>query len=321
VPNPSSSRSREALLERTFSLYWQHLPWWLALLAPVAASAGVVHVGLAGAVAALADAPAPIAAAARAIPAVAAAAWLLAGAIGAQAIALREVQTNASWPTLGRVFRRLTPRFLPTLAVSMLVIVHLLALIALGGGAAAGLAALPLTLLPRWGVSDGTARSIALLVLLPLLVAGVVPALWWFGRHAIAIPIQTLAPRSAWSALRTARQATRGRVGAVLGLVIVTQCAGNVLVLLSRMAGSLATLLVAPDRFRPIFGEGPLRSADGAIVQLGATLVATFVVLPLMLLPFSIIWSAWVAERTEGTKTEGTERTESPRRSGGTEAT
>jgi hypothetical protein len=312
VPNPSSSRSREALLERTFSLYWRHLPWWLALLAPVAVSAGVVHVGLARALATLADAPAPIAAAARAIPAVAAAAWLLAGAIGAQALALREAQTTAAWPSLGHVFRLLTTRFLSTLAVSMLVIVQLLALIALGGGAAAGLASLPLTLLPQWGVSDGTARSIGLLVLLPLLVAGVVPALWWFGRHAIAIPIQTLAPGSAWSALRTARHATRGRVGAVLGLVIVTQCAGNVLVLLSRMAGSLATLLVAPDRFRPIFGEGPLRSADGAIVQLGATLVATFVVLPLMLLPFSIIWLAWA--------TEGTEATESPQRNGGTEA-
>jgi hypothetical protein len=69
----------------------------------------------------------------------------------------------------------------------------------------------------------------------------------------------------------------------------VTSLASQAIVLLTRAAGSLLTLLIAPERFRPIFGEGPLRSAAGAEVQLGATLLATFLTLPLVLLPLSVL--------------------------------
>jgi hypothetical protein len=294
VPTPASHR--EALLERTFALYWRHLGWWLLLVAPIAASAGAAWLIVDRALAALlpVDTPGPIVAAVAVMPEMAGAAWLLAGVIGGQAIALHAAASpGGRWPTLGAVLSRLSSRFPATLAAAVLVIVHVAAIGAAGAGIAAALAAAPLTLLPRWGVSDGTARSLSLLVLLPLLVAGVTPVLWWLGRHAIAIAMCALEPISPWAALRAARRVTKGRVWAVLGLVIVTQCASNVLVLLSRMAGSLATLLVAPDRFRPIFGEGPLRSADGAIVQLGATLTAAIVMLPLMLLPFAVVTLAW----------------------------
>jgi hypothetical protein len=292
VPTPASQR--EALLERTFAFYWRHLGWWLALVAPVVASAGAVWLLVDRALAALLppDGPRPIVAAVAVMPHIAAAAWLLAGAIGGQAIALREGERH-TWPALGDVLAQLASRFAATLAAAVLVIVHVAAIGAVGVGAAAALASAPMTLLPRWGVSEGAARSITLLLLLPLLVAGAAPVFWWLARHAIAIALCALEPISPWAALRAARDTTRGRVWAVLGLVIVTQCASNVLVLFSRMAGSLATLLVAPDRFRPIFGEGPLRSADGAIVQLGATLAATFVLLPLMLLPFAVVTVAW----------------------------
>lgn len=294
MPTPASQR--EALLERTFALYWRHLGWWLLLVAPVAASAAAVWLVVDRALAALipATAPGPIVAAVAVMPEMAGAAWLLAGVIGGQAIALDlAASAEGRWPTSGAVLGRLAARFPATLATAVLVIVHVAAIGAAGAGVAAALAAAPVTLLPRWGVSDGAARSLSLLVLLPLLIAGAIPVLWWLGRNAIAIALCALEPVSPWAALRTARRATKGRVWAVLGLVIVTQCASNVLVLLSRMTGSLATLLVAPDRFRPIFGEGPLRSADGASVQLGATLAATFVMLPLMLLPFAVVALVW----------------------------
>ena len=268
------------------------------LVAPVALSAGAVSLLVNRALAALLppDGLGPVIAAVAVMPEMAAAAWLLAGVIGGQAIALdAAASTSDRWPSLGAVFTRLAAGFPATFATAVVVIVHVAAIGAAGVGAAAALAAAPMTLLPRWGVSDGTARSLTLLVLLPLLVAGAAPLLWWLGRHAIAIAICPLEQLSPWAALRAARQTTKGRVWAVLGLVIVTQCASSVLVLLSRMTGSLATLLVAPDRFRPIFGEGPLRSPDGALVQLGATLAATFVMLPLMLLPFAVVAVAWRA--------------------------
>jgi hypothetical protein len=291
VPNPSSSR--EALLEQTFSLFWRHLGWWILLLTPSAVSAVAVYVLMERArEVLLPDAPAPVIAATTVMPEIAALAWLLGGAIGSQVIALRAAALRggaAAWPSIGDVLGQLAPRFAPVVATSVLVTVHVAAIGAVGAGVAAALAALPLSVLPGWGVSDGTARSIALLVLLPLLVTGAIPTFWWFGRHAIAIPVAALEHVSPWAALRAARQATRGRLGSVLGLFIVTSVFSNVFVLLSRMAGSLGTLLVAPDLFRPIFGEGPLKSADGAIVQLGATLLATFVTLPLMLLPFAVL--------------------------------
>jgi hypothetical protein len=301
VPNPSSSR--EALLEQTFSLFWRHLGWWILLLTPSAVSAVAVYVLLERArEVLLPDAPAAVIAATTVMPEIAALAWLLGGAIGSQVIALRAAARRSAalgaagpggdagaWPSIGDVLGQLAPRFAAVVATSVLVTVHVAAIGALGAGVAAALAALPLSVFPRWGVSDGTARSIALLVLLPLLVAGAIPTFWWFGRHAIAIPVAALEHVSPWAALRAARHATRGRLGSVLGLFIVTSVFSNVFVLLSRMIGSLGTLLVAPDLFRPIFGEGPLKSADGAIVQLAATLLAAFVTLPLMLLPFAVL--------------------------------
>lgn len=292
---PTSSTSREALLERTVTLYWRHLPLWMGLLAPLAVTAASVYWLVGRVVAALhpSDIPPQAAAALAALPPLAAGSWLLAGVVGAQAIALQESGATGAMPRARDILQRLAPRFAGTLATAMLVVVHVVALGAVGAAVAAGLAWLPIGVLPRWGASQGTARSIALLVLLPLLVAGVVPAVWWFGRHAIAIPLHTLEGGSPWATLRTAGALTRGRVGPVLGLVIVTGVANSVLVLACRAAGSLMTLLVAPDWFRPIFGEGPLRSSAGAGVQLAATLVATFVTLPLVLLPLSVLCLAW----------------------------
>jgi hypothetical protein len=300
---PTSSSSREALLEHTFALYWRHLTLWMGVLLPVAVTAASVYWLAGRAVAALmpAGVPPQVAAAVTVMPRLAAALWLLAGVVGAQVIALRDLASATNrMPPLLDILRRLLPRFAGTLATSTLVIVHVAALGALGAAVGAGLAGMPLSILPRFGASQGTSRSVALLLLLPLLVAGVLPAVWWLGRHAVAIPLQTLEGGSPWATLRTARAMTRGRIGSVLGLFIVTSVANSVLVLLCRAAGSLVTLLVAPDRFRPIFGEGPLRSTAGAGVQLAATLVATFVTLPLVLLPFAVL-CLWLRDEASAT--------------------
>jgi len=292
VPTPSDLR--EALLERTFTLYWRHLWWWMRLLVPLALTAGVVYGLLAPALAHVlpANVPQALAVAATVIPRVAAVTWLIAGLAGAQALALRD----RTLPPLSRVAAVLVPRFAGIYAATTLVAVEVAALGALGAGLAAGLASLPLRMLPSMGAGDLTARSISLLVLLPLLVLGAVPAVWWLVRHVLAIPFQALDGGSPWASLRAARASSRGHVGAILGLLVVTAVASNVLVLVCRAAGSLATLLVAPGLFRPIFGEGPLRSAAGADVQRGATLLATLVMLPLMLLPLAVI-----AHRLRGT--------------------
>jgi hypothetical protein len=301
VPTPASAR--EALLEQTFTLYWRRLGWWLKLVAPLAISAAAVYwlVDRAAQTVLPAHTPPWTARAAVIAPRFAAAAWLLAGVSAGQALALRAARdAGQAWPSLGSVLGALAPRFPRALATTMLVLVSAAAIGVLSIGAAAALAAAPMTLLPRWGVSDGSARSLSLLVLLPLLVAGVAPVLWFLSRSLPAIAVGAIASLSPVAALRASRAATRRRVWAVLGLVIVTQCASNVVVLLSRMAGSLGTLLVAPDLFRPIFGEGPLRSADGAVVQLAATLAATAVMLPLMLLPFAVVAVAWTDEKQMG---------------------
>lgn len=292
----SSASAREALLEHTFSVYWRHLGWWLTLAAPIALSAGVARLLVDRAVRAVLPVDAsPVALRAAALmPIVAAVAWVAAGVIAGQALTLRaEREDDGRWPSIGSILAALLPRFPGALATTVLILVSAAAIGAVTLGVAAALAAAPMTLLPRWGMSDGSARSISLLLLLPLLVAGAAPVLWFLARHMPAIALSALTPRSSLAALAESRAATKGRVWTVLGLVIVTQCASNVVVLLSRMAGSLGTLLIAPERFRPIFGEGPLRSADGAIVQLGATLAATFVMLPLMLLPFAVLVVEW----------------------------
>ena len=128
-----------------------------------------------------------------------------------------------------------------------------------------------------------------------MLVAGVVPALWWFGRHVVALPLVAVVAMPARAALTHARRVSRGHVGTILGLFIVAALASNVVVLLARAVGSLATLLIAPERFRPIFGTGPWEGAAGPEVQLAATLVATVLTLPLVLLTFSVTAFALVA--------------------------
>ena len=264
-------------------------------------TAAAIHVAIARALGASTWVESASAAMARAVgvmPAVAATVWLLAAAVGAQALAL------AGWngerdgrPAVVEVWRRLAPRLLGALAASTLVVVHVALLGLLGAAGAAGLAWLPLGVLPRLGVGEATARLLTLLVLLPLLVVGAVPALWWLGRHAMAIPLQVLAGGSAWASLRRARAATRGHAGSLLGLLLVTLLANQAVVLLTRAAGSLLTLIVAPEQFRPIFGEGPLRSTGGASVQIGATLLASLVTLPLVLLPLSVFCLSLTAER------------------------
>jgi hypothetical protein len=65
-----------------------------------------------------------------------------------------------------------------------------------------------------------------------------------------------------------------------------------VLVLLSRAAGSLVTLLFWREQFRPIFGAGPLDVAStgaGAWIQLGATIFANVLTVPLVLLPLAVL--------------------------------
>ena len=62
--------------------------------------------------------------------------------------------------------------------------------------------------------------------------------------------------------------------------------------LLSRAAGSLVTLLFWREQFRPIFGAGPLDAAAtgaGAWIQLGATIFAHVMTVPLVLLPLAVL--------------------------------
>jgi hypothetical protein len=157
-----------------------------------------------------------------------------------------------------------------------------------GLGVAAGLAWLPQWLLPALGASAATAKAISLLVLLPLLVLGSAPAIWAFGRHVLAIPLAAILERPAIAILARGREMARGHTGSILGLFLVASLAGTVAVLLFRLAGSLATLMLAPDYFRPIFGSGPLESDAGLGVQIAMTAAATFLTLPLQLLPFAV---------------------------------
>ena len=68
------------------------------------------------------------------------------------------------------------------------------------------------------------------------------------------------------------------------------------MVLLARAVGSLLTLIVAPERFRPIFGRGPWAGAAGPEVQFATTVVAALLTLPLVTLPFSVVAFALVSE-------------------------
>jgi len=286
---------RERALERTFSLYRRQFWLWLSLLAPVALSAGLVWVLLERALAGVgAGQPDAVTRAIAAIPKVAAGVWLFAGACGGQALALVALERGEAvyaWSVLPA----LVSRAVPLLAIATLVFLGVASLGLLGLGLAGAIAHVPLILLPAAGASPNTAKSISLLVLLPLLVAGVLPALWWFGRHVLALPLGAVVAMSVGASLRYARQLSRGNLGTILGLFIVTTLASNVAVLLARAAGSLLTLLVAPDRFRPIFGTGPWAGAAGPEVQLLTTLAATLLTLPLITLAFSVTAFALVS--------------------------
>jgi hypothetical protein len=287
---------RERALERTFTLYRRHFGLWLSLLAPVSLVSALVWLLVGRALSVLSDgATEPVARAIATIPHVAGGVCLIAGAVGGQALALAALERGQhvhAWSML----RPLLARSAGVIATTAILTVGVSALGLAGLGLAGALAYVPLILLPMAGASATTAKSISLLVLLPALVAGVVPALWWFGRHVLALPLSAAVPLAPGSALGCARRLSRGRLGTILGLFIVTALASNVAVLLARAGGSLVTLVVAPERFRPIFGIGPWAGSAGPEVQLVTTAAATFLTLPLVTLTFSVVAFALVAE-------------------------
>jgi hypothetical protein len=287
---------RERALERTFSLYRRHFGLWLSLVAPIALSAGVVWLLVQRALSSVGVGQSEaLTRALAAMPNVAAGVWLVAGVCGGQALALAAFE-RGEHVRAPAVLAGLMACSARLLAVGLVLLVGTSTLVLLGLGLAGALAHVPLLLLPAAGASATTAKSLALLVLLPSLVAGVVPALWWFGRHVLALPLVAVAPLSAGASLRAARRLSRGRLGTILGLFVVTALASNVAVLLARAAGSLVTLIIVPERFRPIFGTGPWKGAAGPEVQLVTTIVASLLTLPLVTLTFSVVAFALVSE-------------------------
>jgi hypothetical protein len=161
-----------------------------------------------------------------------------------------------------------------------------------GLAVAAGFIYLPQLALPAFGVSAGTARTLSLLITLPMLVAGTAPALWALARYALALPLSAIVDASPFAVLSLSRRLSRGHGVSIVGLMVVTLLANTVLVLLSRAAGSLVTLLFWREQFRPIFGAGPLDVAStgaGAWIQLGATIFANVLTVPLVLLPLAVL--------------------------------
>lgn len=283
---------REVALERTFSLYVRHFVLWLALLLPVLATGCLIFLALRTAIiGSLGPGAEPeVVRASMSAAWAAVVVWGLAGICGGQVCALLVLDRRAH-PHVNHlllaVLRR-APRLLAT--ASLLILVVLAAGLA-GLAVAAALIWLPRIALPPLGVSAGTARTLSLLVTLPLLVAGALPILWAFGRYALALPLAVIAEKSPFTILALAARTSGGHRASIVGLTIVTLLANSVAVLLSRMAGSLVTLLFWREQFRPIFGEGPLEAAGtsaGAWVQLGATLFASVLTVPLVLLPLAV---------------------------------
>ena len=146
--------------------------------------------------------------------------------------------------------------------------------------------------MPAASVSFGTARTLSLLITLPLLVAATIPVFWVLARYALALPLAAIAETSPFAVFRLSRHVSRGHAVAIIGLLLVTASANSILVLLCRTAGSLVTLLFWREQFRPIFGAGPLEAAStgaGAWIQLGATIFAHVLTVPLILLPLSVL--------------------------------
>jgi len=290
----ASQRSlREVALERTFSLYVTHFALWLALLLPVIATGSVIFLAVRSAIIGSLgpDAAAEMVQGAMAAAWTAALVWWLAGVGGGQICALLVLDRRAS-PGVNMVLFAVLRRAPRLLATASLLVVVIGAVGLLGLTVAAGVIYLPQLVLPTLGVSTGTARTLSLLITLPMLVAGMVPALWALARYALALPLSAIAEASPFAVLSLSRRLSRGHGVSVVGLLVVTLLANAVLVLLSRAAGSLVTLLFWREQFRPIFGAGPLDAAAtgaGAWIQLGATIFANVLTLPLVLLPLAVL--------------------------------
>ena len=290
---PSHRSLREVALERTFSLYFAHFALWLALLLPVAATGAVLFLALRSAITGTLGpgAQAEVVRGAMAAAWTAVLVWGLAGVGGGQICALLVLDRRAH-PGVNMVLLavlRRAPRLLAT--ASLLVIVVGVAGLA-GLAVAAGVIYLPQLVLPALGVSTGTARTLSLLITLPMLVAGLAPAVWALARYALALPLSAIAEKSPFAILGLSRRLSRGNAVSIVGLLLVTLLANSVLVLLSRAAGSLVTLLFWREQFRPIFGAGPLDAAStgaGAWIQLGATIFANVLTVPLVLLPLAVL--------------------------------
>jgi len=290
----AASRSlREVALERTFSLYRRHLTLWLALLLPVVATGAVIFAAVRlavlgslgpGADPALVRGVMPMAWSAALV-------WGLAGITGGQICGLL-VLDNGGTPAVNSVLLAVLRRSPRLLATASLFVVLVGGAGLVGLGAATGLIWSPRVLLPAVGFSASTARALSLLIALPLLVAGTLPALWLLARHAIALPLAAVAETSPFAIIGLARRLSRGHAGSILGLLVITDLANTAVVLLCRAAAALFTLVAWPSQFRPIFGPGPLDAATthpGAMILLGATVVAMLVTLPLFFLPLSVL--------------------------------
>jgi hypothetical protein len=289
---PSSRTLREIALERTFSLYLGHFAMWLALTLPVVATGALVFLSArAAAFGTIGPGAYPeTVRTAVAIAWTAAVVWGLAGVAGGQVGALRAWERGRT-PSVNGLLLAVLVRAPQLLATATLLVVIVVGVGLAGLGIATAILWAPRLVLPALGVAEGTARSLSLLIALPLLVAGVLPALWALGRFVLALPLSAASDVSPLSALAIARRVSRGHVVTIVGLVVVTLLANSVVVLLSRAAGSLVTLLFWRDQFRPIFGTGPLEASAtgvGGLIQLGTTAVASFVTLPLILLPITV---------------------------------
>lgn len=283
---------REVALERTFSLYLQHVVLWLALLLPVVATGWLIFLAMRSAiVGSLGPGADPeIVRASMSAAWAAVTVWGLAGVSGGQVCVLLVLDRRAH-PHVNHVLLAVLRRAPRLLATASLLILVVLGAGLVGLAMAAGLIWLPRIALPPLGVSEGTARTLSLLITLPLLVAGALPILWTFGRYALALPLAVIAEKSPFTIMAMAARVSVGHRLSIVGLTIVTLLANSVAVLLSRMAGSLVTLLFWREQFRPIFGEGPLDAAGtsaGAWIQLGATLFASALTVPLVLLPLAV---------------------------------
>jgi hypothetical protein len=290
----TSQRSlREVALERTFSLYFTHFALWLALLLPVIATGSVIFLAVRSAVTGTLgpDAAAETVQGSMAAAWTAVLVWGLAGIGGGQICALLVLDRRAH-PGVNMVLLAVLRRAPRLLATSSLLVVVLGAVGLAGLAVAAGLIYLPQLVLPALGVSTGTARTLSLLITLPLLVAATLPVFWVLARYALALPLSAIAETSPFAIFRLSRRISRGHAVAIIGLLIVTLSANSVLILLCRTAGSLVTLLFWREQFRPIFGAGPLDAAAtgaGAWIQLGATIFANVLTVPLVLLPLAVL--------------------------------